>query len=317
MIQRPAFAETPRQALELRRKLLSWYSNMSEAELAWMQRVIPLPSAAADVEVSPEELRKWAAQVAAREMVIARHGSLFLISDEMTEVARAAALTLPSFVLEREDFPAENGLVIFHHPPATHRSKDGETADLVAATWWWGQQDGKYGVAFQWYEDRDGGSLLPDIAPEKAALVRQYNRDLLPKLTPANWALIPFGEDFASALASSPLLPTVVSTLLLMQQPLAAVERERSAPLDSRRARRAGMEDTGITVVRLRHLKTATGAAVVRPKEYRHRWIVRGHWRNQWLPSRGVHRPTWINPHVKGPEHAPIKVTEKVNVWSR
>ena len=38
-------------------------------------------------------------------------------------------------------------------------------------------------------------------------------------------------------------------------------------------------------------------------------WMVRGHWRKQYLPSTGTHRPTWISPFVKGdtskPYHAP------------
>ena len=38
------------------------------------------------------------------------------------------------------------------------------------------------------------------------------------------------------------------------------------------------------------------------------RWLVRGHWRQQ--PCGAGHaerRPTWILPHLKGPERKPLK----------
>jgi hypothetical protein len=36
------------------------------------------------------------------------------------------------------------------------------------------------------------------------------------------------------------------------------------------------------------------------------RFIVRGHWRNQWYPSEGRNKPIWIMPYVKGPDGAPV-----------
>lgn len=42
-------------------------------------------------------------------------------------------------------------------------------------------------------------------------------------------------------------------------------------------------------------------------KDYRHRWIVRPHWRQQpYGPGRKLRRPQLIPPHVKGPEGAPL-----------
>ena len=50
--------------------------------------------------------------------------------------------------------------------------------------------------------------------------------------------------------------------------------------------------------------------------EYRHRWM-RGHWRNQYYPSRNDHRPIWIDPHFAGPEDKPLLGGERVNVLRR
>ena len=41
--------------------------------------------------------------------------------------------------------------------------------------------------------------------------------------------------------------------------------------------------------------------------EYSCRWWVRGHWRNQWFPSRRQHAPMWIAPHTKGPQDKPLR----------
>lgn len=314
MHQARSFAETPRDALDLRRQMLSWWTNLNDTQAEWFQQMYPLPPG---IEEGTSEHREILAGAIGRERHVLAHGELFLVSDEMTEVARAAALTLPSFILEKEDFPSENGLMLFHHSPAEdRRSADGETSDIVAASWWWGFHQGKPGVLFQWYEDRDGGQLPPSVPPEKHRAVREANARVFARLVPQAWTLIPLGEDFSTA-TRAPALTSVVAALLLMQQPLAAREQVRLLPMDRKRAARAGVQDTGVTVVKLRHVKTAASGSEVRPREYRHRWIVRGHWRNQWLPSRGVHRPTWINAHIKGPEDAPVKVTERVNVWAR
>lgn len=49
-------------------------------------------------------------------------------------------------------------------------------------------------------------------------------------------------------------------------------------------------------------------------RTYHVRWTVRGHWRRQWYPSRGEHRPVWIHPHVKGPSDAPLHTSETVHL---
>ena len=40
--------------------------------------------------------------------------------------------------------------------------------------------------------------------------------------------------------------------------------------------------------------------------EYHRQWLVRGHIRNQYYPSTGMHETIWIDPHIKGPEDMPF-----------
>jgi hypothetical protein len=40
--------------------------------------------------------------------------------------------------------------------------------------------------------------------------------------------------------------------------------------------------------------------------EWKHRWVVSGHYRAQWYPSEQAHRLIWIAPYLKGPYDAPM-----------
>lgn len=72
-----------------------------------------------------------------------------------------------------------------------------------------------------------------------------------------------------------------------------------------RRAAREGREAPEVRVLTL-HGVSSGGGGGSGDREYRHRWMVRGHWRQQWYPSIQQHRPMWIIPHVKGPDGAPL-----------
>jgi hypothetical protein len=83
-------------------------------------------------------------------------------------------------------------------------------------------------------------------------------------------------------------------------------------------------------VIRLRRTKhhgaDGTGEGVGPRLEYR--LLVRGHWRNQYYRSLGPatvageynphsHRRIWIDPHMKGPDGAPLMLKHKVNALVR
>jgi hypothetical protein len=103
---------------------------------------------------------------------------------------------------------------------------------------------------------------------------------------------------------------------LAAQTNLSDIAVRRPGRAERRRAERAGLEERDVHVVKLRASLTAErdsepGAEGTR--EWRHRWVVRGHWRNQWYPSKDDHRPKWIAPYLKGPTDAPLLGGERVN----
>lgn len=63
----------------------------------------------------------------------------------------------------------------------------------------------------------------------------------------------------------------------------------------------------GVQVVTLRRPKRPVGEDhVAHSVDWKHRWVVEGHWRNQFYPSTKTHRQIWIAPYVKGPEDADL-----------
>jgi hypothetical protein len=80
-----------------------------------------------------------------------------------------------------------------------------------------------------------------------------------------------------------------------------------------RRAKRMNLPGR-VTVVKLRRAKYVdTDYLGERHVDWSHRWLVRGHWRNQACgPGRTQRQRIWIPSHIKGPEDKPLVQSEKV-----
>ena len=112
------------------------------------------------------------------------------------------------------------------------------------------------------------------------------------------------------------LVAAIGATWTLMQMPTVAAARQvtgagGSGPQWRRDNRR-------ISIIDLRRQTTQTGMTATGGREYKHRWYVRGHWRQQpHGPAHALRRPTWIPGHIKGPAGAPLLAVERVYVWRR
>lgn len=81
------------------------------------------------------------------------------------------------------------------------------------------------------------------------------------------------------------------------------------------------IDDVVLAVLRRRRYATEAEREQ-EAREYSHRWIVRGHMRNQPFGSRTAeggqrHERIWIAPYIKGPEDKPLVVKDRVQVWRR
>ncbi len=105
-------------------------------------------------------------------------------------------------------------------------------------------------------------------------------------------------------------LAVFAAAMLFLHQGLAvAGPPERVDRHARKRVERAGWRpEPVVRVIRLRRVHT-TPHDQHEPEDvaWACRWVVRGHWRQQWFPSVQAHRPLWIAPHVKGPEDKPMK----------
>jgi hypothetical protein len=94
----------------------------------------------------------------------------------------------------------------------------------------------------------------------------------------------------------------------LAEQRILTKERTHGDRHARKRLRRIKDDNDGVLVIRLRRQSVAREHAEERDVDWSCRWVVGGHWRNQFYPSIGEHRQIWIAPYVKGPEEKDLRL---------
>lgn len=251
---------------------------------------------------------------------------LFWVSREMTELCVAAAKTMPSWSLQPDDLIAPAGMIYFEDLP-TFR------AGVPTTVMTWSQCPAT--LAARMFE---GPGLWLSSYAERGWLTRRgldfgsaptprlvYNGESLASYGPRKEGGVAYtandeGEvietDSETLIRGGGALAVFKTACLLMRQELATADLVEPNRASRKRIQRMQQEPKAVRVIRLRHASNSSGNSAS-DREYHHQWIVRGHWRQQWYPSREVHRPVWIAPHVKGPEGAPLLGGEKVHAWVR
>ncbi len=240
--------------------------------------------------------------------------TLWWVTPDMAALAVAAGGTLPT--VDSAARPAPSGLAVFDGGVGMVDSSAGPLpADAVL-----------------WCPHPDGveiDTFMDEMRLHELLAARDWT--LGGHLAP----LIPTGDLARSTIPAGPTpiadLPdasrTVITALAAMwemsTQPT-LVDRQR-VDVDRQVRRsygRAGRGDPEVTLVDLRRAYRPLGGEVrdeaAGGRQYRHRWVVSGHWRDQpYGPGREQRRRTWIASYVKGPGGAPMLARERVNVWRR
>lgn len=157
----------------------------------------------------------------------------------------------------------------------------------------------------------------PQLIPDNESALSWYDRDTWPDREAA--FLLKNGQGTSSAARA-----VLAAFQLARQQNLAQVTTEttmmppKPVPAGKKKPKQKPKpRRVDVRVVRLRgsipQQRADTSADAGTPsRQYQHRWLVRGFWRNTWYPSTGAHRPQWIEPYLKGPDGAPFKSKPEV-----
>lgn len=225
--------------------------------------------------------------------VIAR-SSPWWVSNDLCEVVDVARTSMPVHHLDLNDVPQTHGIAFFGKALSAlvdHRQESGvvgamawvgSTGGMTISVWALGQADKRFwfelgAVLWPW------GTRSDDNQASESTIEDCHRLSCL-------WAL-----------ATEPRVTT--ST----QLPVRPVERRRAA--------RAGWPISPIVTIDLRRPATSSGGSQEGDRSYSHRWIVRGHWRQQPVGPGGTQRrPTYIAPHIKGPGDKPLVVKPTVGV---
>lgn len=255
-------------------------------------RDLALVTQAQDPDEKARAIQAWALQAA----TFLPKSALLWVSSEMASVVGAAAKTMPDHAFLRSALPwpdcfcVVEGGVVFDRDP--HR----RPVD-----------------AFHWTDFPDEKRVLCSM------FETSYSRKFFMLMaTFVEGEPISLGDPTGGTDSDGGPGRWLACLWLLLQQRVAVLSRRPADRPSARRWRREHNDPVPEVIeVVLRRPASGTSAEAERNVDWSHRWLVGGHWRNQWMPSMGVHRPTWIAPYVKGPADKPLVVKDKVNVFVR
>lgn len=286
----------------------------------------------------PEVTKKLLAGMFSVEIEKVRGSSPYFVSSEMCEVVNVAREEFQPEPIYPTDFLTPSGFLYYEQP---HEMSDryGTPVMLHAFSWSPVIADAKPDAKpdeEEWTDDEmmklfveqggNGGvALTLYTVPKQAGWPSGYGTP--PPLVPLHltpwWFDMTFDGNEIDAdgkpTAAEEWWKIIQTTLRLMQQRMAVHHEQRPSRPQRREAERVGFSGQSITVVRLRREKSETSEGhEPSAANYSHRFIVGGHWRNQWYRSFQGHRQIWIAPYVKGDEDLPLVIKpRRVYTWTR
>jgi hypothetical protein len=248
-----------------------------------------------------------------------RRGALLLatpywVSQPMCELVEAAGPTMPDEPLKSTDLPARTGFVVFESPLVVVR-QDSDPRAYVAVCW----------------HVTSGYNLNDPATPDTSGIgTWWYERIGHEHWWAEDGTPWPFGARASEWFNAPPHVGEIVDAPLrrllkafwtLSSQRIAVQTQVRDLPRHIRRQfDRVKLDSREVSLVTLRRAGAPSHGPEddeYNPIDWTHRWIVSGHWRNQWLPSVNDHRLQWISPYVKGPEDRPLVVKQRLYRWTR
>lgn len=245
----------------------------------------------------PQEFQSEAWALHTLEAFAFSQGEVYVISSEIIELIHAASLSLPKETAITEELvPSQFGVLICESP-------------LMGM----GLSEATKPTAIAW----SCGPVIPEGSEDIRTAVlmnfREWDGSYYATVSDLGVWFVdnPLEKLEAQAGTSYPWRFMAALFLFMNDRILTTTVRPASRSMQRRIARAKNIDiDAAPTakIIELRKREYVQGETrEAADREYTCQWIVRGHWRNQWYASQGIHQPKWIVPHVKGPTDKPLK----------
>jgi hypothetical protein len=242
-----------------------------------------------------------------------RRADPFWWEPEICEVVTVASETLPDWTPRRELFPMPSGFFLFARPiplPPEDSALNTRVFDqpLRAVSWSFGL-DGET-VHCQGWTHISSGEIAWAGPGGQMYFGQKVEAQDWDAQTMVGFHRLPNGEvEYLEKPVRRAVktLAVLGACLLFLEQQFAVSERRAPDRLARRRFEKANIEYPELRVIRLRKAHVDPAQKESGKVDWHVRWIVNGHWRQQWYASDQSHRPLWILPYLKGPADKPLK----------
>ena len=258
---------------------------------------------------------------------LADSAEMYWVTDAMARIALDASQDIPGS--DFADMPAPIGLIVLEKPlppvrlPSPMRLHDRRTGDLLPERF----SDPVPLDAILWSAGRDSirlilctrstrlpGRVLVGSPPLEPVIDMGFK-------SPLDFEKIDDKDSVADKIGISAWIATAwhLMTIPTTASVTPATVAKPKKPGVSKNTQEPGqVRDVKIVDLRpLRHHSEETAKAGDRNTPG-HRWVVRGHWRNQpYGKKRAKRRVQWVESYIKGPDGAPLVERAIVNVWRR
>lgn len=249
-----------------------------------------------------------------RGLEVATSADLYWVSSEMTELALDASTDLPAWTPLAEA-PAPTGLVLYERDLPDHAPLDPLGQAWAAGSRAQARAQSTTITGLLWACVGGGMTVWPVMRDPKAsppAIISGVLGTTVPSTEPI--------EDYPPQWAGPMALLGATWVLMGQHKVASSTPREVVAGRDAAIRKRHGQGPARVQVIDLRPMRyvPTEEADPDTGRTYTHRWVVRGHWRQQPVgQGRTQRRPTWVHSYLKGPEGAPLLTGDRVYVWRR
>lgn len=245
---------------------------------------------------------------------------LYAVEEEVAALIQVGAESMPEQKLLQSDLPSRSGMLLLPRPVGV-LDKNLNVYPISGVFW-------LPAVG----ESVDRGERNPGIMTVHFTTNNDLARDDyewpkvhpdFPPLTILHIMFLPFGTEMVTETGTAPeadasirrFIKHLQSFWAFVQQKVVEVETTQMPRPIRKRAEKQDRKVSELKVVRLRRLaRESVKPAPEGGKEihWSHRWVVRGHWRNQFYASLNDHRAVWIYPFIKGPTEKPLRMRKTI-----